>query len=415
MVVPDFGEERPHPSSDLQSRVTSRSWIAALSGPAAAAADRDYMAGLCRRSGRDAPADDARWCTLDGDGWQLRWERHSEFSSWTFSRPSEDGSGAAFDDVPKEWLDGIPGDVLALTTLFVSRIGKAGAVPETAIGSSLMDGEARLFSDLRADPVGMTRLTLQMRDEDPVLAGRLALAILEIETYRMMALLSFPVAGEAAKELHEVEEQTGALAGRLADDLGLEDDRALLARLVNLSGRMEALSARTSFRFSAGRAYYDILLGRTASLHEQPLPSMQTLGEFLDRRLGPAMRTCASVEAREHAVIERITRAGQMLNTRIELVAQAINADLLQSMDRRALAQLRLQRTVEGLSVAAISYYAVSLLGFVLVQLEASVAGFNRVTATAIAVPLVVGAVWLVLARVRRSIDADHDPGRGSR
>jgi uncharacterized membrane-anchored protein len=254
----------------------------------------------------------------------------------------------------------------------------------------------------------MTRYRLRLRTEDPVLTGRLALTVIEIETYRMMALLAFPVAVSAAGQLQELESEAEALAARLADDLGVEDDRALLTRLVALSGRMEQLSASTTFRFAAGQAYHGIVLGRIQSLRETPLPGMQGMGEFMDRRLGPAMRTCVSVAERERGVIARIARAGQMLNTRIELVTQAINADLLHSMDRRTLAQLHLQRTVEGLSVVAISYYALALLSFPLAALLKMRPEIDEYLAKAALAPIVVLIVWALLARVRRRIDKDE-------
>jgi uncharacterized membrane-anchored protein len=253
----------------------------------------------------------------------------------------------------------------------------------------------------------MTHFRLELRRADPVLGGRLALGVIEIETYRLMALLAFPVAASAASQLRELEAEAEALAARLADDLGVEDDRSLLTQLVALSGRMEALSASTNFRFAAGQAYHGIVLGRIQSLRETPLPGMQSVGEFMDRRLGPAMRTCQSVAERERGVIARIARAGQMLNTRIELVTQAINADLLHSMDRRALAQLRLQRTVESLSVVAISYYAVALLGFPLAMLRKLWPGFDPTIAAGVLAPVVILLVWLLLARVRLRLDKD--------
>lgn len=155
------------------------------------------------------------------------------------------------------------------------------------------------------------------------------------------------------------------------------------------------MSASTSFRFGASRAYHGIVQTRIASLHEEALPGQQTIGEFMDRRLGPAMRTCATVAEREAAVIARIARAGQMLNTRVELVTQAINADLLQSMDRRALVQLRLQKTVEGLSVAAISYYVLSLLLHPLGAINRAVPWLRVEFMAAALLPLVVVAVWI--------------------
>lgn len=386
--------------------------IAALSGQDGIDADRAHMAELCNRLGHPPPGPTMRWWSLDTGDWQLRWERHSEFSSWTAARAPQGGAReSALDALPPDWVAAIPGPVLVLTTLRLRRGHHAHPEPvdrHDAIGARLLDGAATLLTDLRPDPHGMTRFEVVMHDDDPVLAGRLALSLLEIETYRLMALLAFPVAGEAAAQVKKLETEVGELAGRIADNLGVEDDRALLTRLVALSGQMEALSASTNFRFGAGNAYYEIVLGRIASLRETPIPGMQTIGQFMDRRLGPAMRTCASVADRERALIARIARAGQMLNTRIELVTQAINADLLNSMNRRTLAQLRLQQTVEGLSVVAISYYAFSLLLYPLKALEHAWPHFDPVLASGLIAPAVVLGVWALLARVRKRLGDDH-------
>jgi len=383
--------------------------IAALSGQSGGAADRAHMADLCRRSSKPEPGETATWCALDGGDWQLRWERHSEFSSWTFfAQPTGSEGESAVDRVPRDWLDTLPGPILVLTTFAVSS-GKGAAFEAThrteTIGARLMEGAATVFTDLRPDWGGMTRFALEMHRADPVLTGRIVLILLEIETYRLMALLAFPLAQETARKLLAIEAEAGALAEQFAENLGVEDDRTLLARLVGLSGRMEAMGASTSFRFGASRAYYDIVRARIGWLREEALPGQQTIAEFMDRRLGPAMRTCATVAEREAAVIARIARAGQMLNTRVELVTQAINADLLQSMDRRAQVQLRLQRTVEGLSVAAISYYVLSLLLFPLGALSRSYPWLRQEVMAAALLPLVVIAVWLLVRRVRKSVD----------
>jgi uncharacterized membrane-anchored protein len=395
--------------------------LAALSSLGSDDIDRTHMADLCRRFGQAEPEAGMRWWALDAGSWQLRWERHSEFSSWTFSRRLAGDETNALAQVPADWLAEIPGPILVLTTVSLTQhSGSPGRAPgrqSDEIGVELLGGAATLTTDLRADAAGMTRFHLAMRVADPVLAGRLALTVIEIETYRLMALLAFPVASAAASQLRELEAEAEALAARLADDLGVEDDRSLLTQLVALSGRMEALSASTNFRFAAGQAYYGIVLGRIHSLHEAPLPGMQAMGEYMDRRLGPAMRTCQSVAERERAVIARIVRAGQMLNTRIELVTQAINADLLHSMDRRTQAQLRLQRTVEGLSVVAISYYAVALLGFPLAALNKLRPDIDPSLSAGILAPVVVALVWVLLSRVRRRLDheetADVRQGRG--
>jgi uncharacterized membrane-anchored protein len=367
------------------------------------------MIALCRRFRRSPPQAHARWARLDVGSWQLRWERHSEFSSWTFfCRGTGKGQATALDEVPEDWIDMLPGPVLAFCTLaigeeaddFAQRLDPHDAL----IASDVLGGAARVVTDLRADSRGMTRFDLVMRRADPIVTGRLALSLLEIETYRLMALLAFPLAGETAVSLKRLEDEAGELAARLADNLGVDDDRALLTRLVGLSGEAEALNARTSFRFGAAQAYYEIVRDRIASLQEQALGGMQTLGAFMDRRLGPAMRTCQSVAEREAKVIDRLARAGQMLNTRVELVTQEINAGLLASMDARARAQLQLQHTVEGLSVVAVTYYALSLLTYPLGAIAHEWPWFDsKFAAGIIAIPLFL-ACWAILRRIQRGV-----------
>jgi uncharacterized membrane-anchored protein len=389
---------RPSTPIDAPMLVTR---IAALSGPGGAAADRQHITELCNRVGAPRAADDAVWCAVDGGEWQLRWEKHGEFSSWTFfARPrSGSATASAIDSVPRAWLDSLPGSVVVLTTLVISREDqRPDAIPDPkeAVGSRLVESAATLLTDLRADAAGMTRFRLFMHVDDPVLTGRIALSLLEIESYRLMALLAFPVAQQTSARLSEIEAEARELTEKIATHLGIDDDRDLLARLVALSGRMEAMSASTSFRFGAARAYHDIVQSRIASLGEEALPGRQTMREFMDRRLGPAMRTCTSIAEREAEMISRIARAGQMLSTRVELVTQKINADLLASMNKRASMQLRLQRTVEGLSVAAISYYVVSLLMIPLKAAEKRLP-VDSALLTLVLVPSVVILVWWAL------------------
>jgi uncharacterized membrane-anchored protein len=384
--------------------------VAALSGQDGAERDRLHMAALCHAAGAEVPSPGMRWWSAESEGWQLRWERHSEFSTWTLLRSPDAPDGGLLAPLSPDWVRDIPGEILVMTQVDLQLVHPASSRtwPGTTLSVRCCWAAPRRCIRISGPiPTACTRFDVRLRTDDPVLIGRLALSLLEIETYRLMALLSFPVAGEATAQLREIEAEAGSLAGRISEELGVEDDRALLSRLVALSGRMEALSASTGFRFAAGDAYYEIIQNRIASLAEAPLPGLQTIAQFMERRLGPAMRTCASVAERERAVIARIARAGQMLNTRIELVTQAINADLLHSMNRRALAQLRLQRTVEGLSVAAIAYYLLSLLTYPLQALRSIWPDFQPSLAAALIAPVLVLTVWLGIRRLRRRIDRE--------
>lgn len=395
-----LAEAHARPSTPLDVPVFATR-IASISAQDGGDADRAHLAELCRMSLLPEPPEGSRWWSFDAGRWTLRWERHTEFSSWTiFGREAVDGP-------PTGWIANLPGAILVRTTADLKRDEADGPTPASPhgtsmIGSVVLGGAATIYTDFKPDDAGITRFLVLVKSVDRVLAGRLALMLLEIETYRLMALLAFPLAGTAGGQVSAFETETGALAARLAEEAGVDADRALLGRLVALSGEAEALNAQTSYRFRAAAAYYEIVRDRILTLREVHIPGMQTIGEFMDRRLAPAMRTCDAVAERERAVIARISRTGQMLRTRIEIEAEATSAALLKSMDNRALTQIRLQRAVEGLSVAAISYYSLSLLSYPVKALEHANPKIDAALATGLLAPVVVVLVWLALRRLRR-------------
>ncbi|MGT2466713.1 DUF3422 family protein [Mesorhizobium atlanticum] len=94
------------------------------------------------------------------------------------------------------------------------------------------------------------------------------------------------------------------------------------------------------------------------------------------RALTPGRASCSAAWRRPCAPAARLrssqanlsrklTRATTLLRTWVDVDVEKQNRDLLASMNNRARLQLRLQQTVEGLSVAAVSYYVVGLIGYV--------------------------------------------------
>jgi len=383
--------------------------IAALSGETSVDDDRAHMAALCRMIGAAEPGPTARWCVLDANAWRLRWERHTEFSTWTFFRPAFDDSAAMFqatalDLAPQSWIADLPGDILVACHVALVHEAPPEALlsSESHVGAVVADGAARLLTDFRAGPDGFTRVILVSPNGDAALNGRIVQQIFEIETYRLMALFAFPMAQETAAKLAGIEAEAARSALRVIEEGGAAEDRKLLTHLAALAGEAEAIAARTSFRFAAARAYHGLVRERIAQLREDRLDDRPTIAEFMERRLAPAMRTCESVDERQVAVSERIARTAQMLNTRVDIAAEETNAELLASMDRRALLQLRLQETVEGLSVAAISYYALGLLGYVLKAVAHVAPGIDPNFGTGLAAPVVIGLVWYGLRLLRQ-------------
>ena len=176
-----------------------------------------------------------------------------------------------------------------------------------------------------------------------------------------------------------------------------------LKALLGISSRLEALLAQTEFRFGATGAYEAIVNQRIDVLREERFEGRQTFAEFMMRRFDPAMRTVKSTEGRLKAMAERAIRAGELLRTRVDVERQAQNQELLESMDKRADLQLRLQKTVEGLSVVAISYYAVNLAVYILGPV-AEAGDVPKLLLTAGVTPVVVIGVWAVVRRIRREV-----------
>lgn len=408
-----LAEAHARPSTPVEAPLLA-SRIATMSGEGGAEADRAHMALLCRKIGATEPGPGARWCVVDGGRWTLRWERHTEVSTWTVFYPVADANPETFATtalgvVAQDWLSALPGEVLAAAHVAIVRSPPAELPFADAeiIAATVGAGDIDVFTDFRPGPDAFTRFVVVQRGEGAANAGRLLQQLFEIETYRLLALLAFPLAGAASGPLAKLEADAAAAAEHVAEEGGVDADRALLSRLAALAGEAEALAGGTSFRFAAARAYHGLVQERIGQLHERAIEGRPTIAEFMERRLAPAMRTCNAVAERQRDVIERIARTTQMLNTRVEVAAEATNVGLLASMDRRAQQQLRLQQTVEGLSVAAIAYYALGLLKFGIEALAEVLPGLNATVATGVAAPLVIVGVWYVLKRVRAHLAED--------
>ena len=231
--------------------------------------------------------------------------------------------------------------------------------------------------------------------------GRIVQRLCEIETYRAMSMLGLGRARELTGRLNALDPKLAALVTALSDDHRAAE--ATLHELLTISAELESLATRMSFRFGATGAYEAIVNQRIEVLREARLQGRQTFGEFMRRRYDPAMRTVKSAERRLEQMAERAQRAGELLRTRVDVERSAQNQKLLESMDQRADLQLRLQRTVEGLSVVAISYYAVSLAAYAAYPL-AKLAHLSKEMLTALLVLPVICGVWLMIRRIRRAM-----------
>jgi uncharacterized membrane-anchored protein len=354
----------------------------------------------------------------------LKWEMHTEFVTYTiFADQVADQpfSGQLFALFPPDWLAEAPG---ALVTSCIVRVESVASdaldarietelarwfVPESLAVARVLDGDAVIAADFRIDENGHSRMAVLAR---PGIGrrrlGRIVQRLLEIETYKSMAMLTLPLAREVAGAVSRLDRSLSDVVAQMAAQRGQEAET--LDQLLKISAEVQHLASTAAFRFGAAEAYEAILNQRIQVLREERVGGRQLFGEFMMRRFEPAMRTCRSAKARLDELSARAERASDLLRTRVDVANQAQNVEVLRAMDRRAALQLRLQETVEGLSVVAISYYAVNLATGLLGPLEARIGLSKPAILAALTLP-VVAVVWLMVRRVRARI-ARRDAGR---
>ena len=399
------------------------SHLAMSSGEQGTAADRAHLAALCTRYGIAHPPPGTNHFVAELDGFRVKWERHTEFCTWTFLKAGAFGTPFAqnaIDLAPPEWVAGIPGErIVAVHVALLSRERAAPELDELGgwlhadylVGSDLAGGRAVAWTDFRLHADGFGRLIVHDRGLGNRQCGRVIQRLLEIETYRTMAMLALPVAREIGPKISAVDRALLEIMDAMPGSTGIAEQRALLDRLTVLSATIERATAASAYRFGAARAYSDLVAKRVAELREARIEGLQTYREFMDRRFAPALRTCEATDERLNQMSRRLTRAGALLRTRVDIAVEAQNQELLASMDRRAQVQLRLQETVEGLSVAAITYYTVGLVAYALRALDAAGVHIDKDIGTGLAIPVVAGLVWLGLRRFRRSLARAAAPG----
>jgi uncharacterized membrane-anchored protein len=367
---------------------------------------------FCRERGVAEPSLGAKHHRVVLSDAILRFEQHSEFAtySWELNNPytTPFSTSATMRSHCMALLEQ-PGPHFVSIDLQVvfdqPSLNLEDLFDSASLAASIVDnGLASVATDFKAGSDGFIRILVQNRALTPAAAGALSQRLLEIETYRMLALLGLPETQAFAPTVKTIEDALVRVSGEMTQTSGLAADHKLLDELTGLAAQLEAGAAATAYRFGASRAYDSIVTQRLIAIGEKPFGTLPSIAQFLGRRMAPAMRTCQMLEERQLNLSRKLTRAANLLRTRVDVEIEQQNRDLLSSMNQRAQSQLRLQQTVEGLSVAAVSYYVIGLLLYIFKG--AKDAGFLLIDtgiATALSVPVVVILVWFMIKRIRKS------------
>lgn len=400
-----------------------------------AVTQHETLLALCTHFGVTGPGQDAKYFFHDFGRFRLKWECHTEFATYTFAASHEESLpiGSAFQrvplfHVPQEWLLGLQGKIMVAAHVVLDKTTSSidALSPgmrrvfegNMLVGSNVLQG-AEICTDFLIQADGFSRFVVRDVGLHDQQAGRLVQRLLEIETYRMMALLGLPHAQAATPILNAIENELAGLTVAMVDmDQATPDaasaalshdtdhEQALLHRITGLAARIERLSLDNSYRFAASQAYFQLVHARIEELREARIDGVSTIGEFMERRLTPAMNTCAAIVRRQEALAERIAHTNDLLRTRVGIVQEQQNRKILQSMNARAAQQLRLQQAVEGLSVVAISYYLAGLFNYAGKAAKAAGWPVNPEIATGMLLPMIAIGVWLGLRRLHKKMRA---------
>ena len=407
---------RPFPSMSTPCTVA---YIAIKQAKEAVSRDRAldlaHLTALLDRFGVPHPQPGATHYSGTIGRYRLKWEQHTEFVTYTaFSDTLSPRAfdPADFDMFPEDWLASAPGQRITSVNLRLEPRPDNDTidarltdwfVPESLAVSSVLEDAAVIAGDFRIDSAGHMRFVVFAHpDTGSRRLGRIVQRLCEIETYKTMSMLGFSRARSLTARLGALDNNLTALMGEMTEGQKPADET--LPQLLSISAELETMAAKSAFRFGATGAYEALVTQRIAALRESRFEGRQTFAEFMMRRYEPAMRTVKSTEARLATLADRAIRAGDLLRTRVDVERSAQNQKLLESMNRRAHLQLRLQRTVEGLSVVAISYYAVSLAAYLLDPV-AGATGLGKGTLTALVTLPVVALVWWMIRQVRKRIE----------
>lgn len=351
-------------------------------------------------------------------GFTLRWERHREFSLYVITQPVDpecmwdvpDPDLLSLVSCPASWLAAIPGQTLVALQVLVMEAERddPGILPhaqrilgsERVLGSRVRDGSAQIFTTYQLRPDGTSRFLVSLDGSSTDRAGFTASRLADLETYRTLALIGFPVAREMQNRLAAVENRLADLTRAI--DEGTSDDSILLHELMELAAELDTDSATYASRFAATRAYYGIVQRRIEDLRGSAAPGLTGVFTYLNRRLIPAMATVKATSERLTAASAHLGRSADLLRTRVDITAEVQNTELLRSLTKGQRMQLRLQETVEGLSIVAISYYVLGVVGYAAKGLKATGLGWDVNVVVGAAIPAVLIGVWWMLRRSAR-------------
>lgn len=336
---------------------------------------------------------------VDVEDGRVLFERHTEFVSLMYIGKNAPGTNTL------NIISNCPGLQLAGMQVTFSEKKKNSAhadfIGERSFGGAISNGSLSIATTFRSNNDGLVPYVVRGAFDGGYARGELIKQLKDLETYRAAALLAFPLVQAEMSELNSLEERASgavvALSGAGGEVLGQS-----IEGLAGLLTEIGALRSRLRYRIAASKAYYQIVLARLESLNEEPIRQRQTLREFIELRLTPAISTIEAFDRRLEQAANTVREALVLARTQLDQITQKNSQKLLRSMEHRARQQVHLAQAVEGLSVAAITYYAVGLISYLLKGLPDYFVSDK--VAISISVPIILIVVVILTGKARQHV-----------
>jgi len=348
----------------------------------------------------------------NGDRLILVWQAHTEYYNYQLWHVPSQGGGAPtfgslvfpdysfFEDPLGSVVCRL--DILLTAGMWPPRDELRTLVPGPILyGSRILDAQISVATSFTPDAEGRERYWVSVgpSQSDPSRLKDIVDAIVRIETYYHLLLMQKPLFSAAIDQVYKFEQVHLKQREIITAHIGHADSQTLQRWLNTLTQdllKTNRMAGKLHFELSSALPYDKIVHTTLASIGEQRMESYRPISDYV-------LSGITGVAEGYQQLLRRIEtlRGGfegiiAIIRTRIDLILQAQNLTLLQSVDKTTKSQVLLQHTVEGLSVIVIAYYLSGLAGYVFKGLyELGWLG-NANLASAIFVPVAIGLAFAI-------------------
>lgn len=350
--------------------------------------------------------------TDNGDRLILVWQAHTEYYNYQLwhvpdQRNSEPTFGPLMFQDYSFLADPLGSvvcrlDILLTTGMSPPRHELRALMPGPILyGSRIFTDQTSVVTSFTPDAEGRERYWVGVGppQDDPSRLKDIVDAIVRIETYYHLLLMQKPLFSAAIDQVYKFEQVHLKQREIITAHIGHADSQTLQRWLNTLTQdllKTNRMAGKLHFELSASLPYDRIVHSTLTSLAERPLESYRPVSDYV-------LGGITGVAEGYQQLLKRIDtlRGGfegiiSIIRTRIDLIVEAQNLALLQSVDKTTKSQVLLQHTVEGLSVIVIAYYLAGLAGYVFKGLyELGWLG-NPNLASAVFVPVAIGLAFTV-------------------